>query len=325
MLAMAPLRLVTSAVCLAALAAPCGAASPRSPALTARLASCDAGTVHAAAIEMLRNPETLREPIMLFHAAMGERIAGHNEEAAFLYLAARLRTTRQIMFERGDRPQLLGIMTMTVGPLVMPTLQADPELARRVVGKVIDWDRSTPDPVRDRGESKSGDMPQKLADIDIGLARLPDELRDAPVRAADIRDAHERAERQVAALRAERCSPGTLDPVDAEAVTTRIKREAESLVRTHPLVLEQAGGAVRSVSVGTWKVGASRLPSRLTLMVTPATGKTFYAEVDADPSITSKRTLGALNVSLACVTRLWKERDSAWKDVCASDQNAIKP
>ncbi len=78
---------------------------------------------------------------MLFHAASGERAAGRKEEAAFLFLAARLRTSRQILFENGDRP-LLTIMMMTVGPLVMPVLEADPELARRVVKRVIGSTRS---------------------------------------------------------------------------------------------------------------------------------------------------------------------------------------
>ena len=314
------------ALCLAPLSFPSEAAPPRDASINARLASCDSAIVRAAADEMLREPKTLREPLMLFHAASGERVAGRKEEAAFLYLAARLRTSRQILFEKGDRPQLLAIMMMTVGPLIMPVLEADPELARRVVRRVIDWDRSTPDPFRDQEAAKSGEIAGKLAEIDAGLARLPDQIRDDPDRVARARDADEQAERQIKSTHAERCGPGTLDPVDAEAATERIKSQAEGLARTHPFVLGQAGGTVKSVSVGSWKQGAARLPSRLTVSVTPATGKAFYAEVDAEVAITPERKLGSVKMSLACLTDLWiGQRDASWKDVCLGDPKAIKP
>jgi hypothetical protein len=312
--------------CLAALPSLSHAAPPRDASITARLASCDPAVVHTAADEMLRDPTTLQEPLMLFAAAAGERVAGRKEEAAFLYLAARLRTSRQILFEKGDRPQLLSIMIMTTGSLVMPALEADPELARRAVKRVIDWDHATPDPFRDREEAKSGEIKGKLAEIDAGLARLPDQLRDDTARVAKARDAEAQAERQIKSSHAERCGPGTLDPGDSEAATERIKSQAESLARTHPFVLDRAGGAVKSASVGSWRQGAARLPSRLTVSVTPATGKAFYAEVDADAAITPERKLGAVKMSLACVTDLWiGQRDASWKDVCRDDPKAIKP
>ncbi len=313
-------------VCLATLSFPSDAAPPPDGSITARLASCDAAIVRAAADEMLRDQKTLQEPLMLFHAASGARMAGRKEEAAFLYLAARLRTSRQILFEKGDRPQLLAIMIMTTGPLIMPVLEADPELARRVVRRAIEWDRSTPDPFRDQEAAKSGEFPEKLAAIDAGLARLPDQIRDDPARVAKARDGDEQAERQIKSTRAERCGPGTLDPVDAEAATERIKSEAEGLAKTHPFILGQAGGAVKSVNVGSWKQGAARLPSRLTVSVTPVAGKAFYAEVDADVAITPDRKLGSVKISLACVTDLWiGQRDAFWKDVCLDDPKAIKP
>lgn len=327
--ALSPLRisfLAALALCLAALSIPSSAAPPRDASISARLASCDAAVVRAATDEMLRDPKTLQEPLMLFHAASGERVAGRKEEAAFLYLAARLRTSRQILFEKGDRPQLLAIMIMTAGPLVMPVLEADPELARRVVKRVIDWDRTTPDSFRDRKAAKSGDIPEKLAAIDAGLARLPDQLLDDPARVATAREADEQAERQIKSTYANRCGPGTLDPVDAEAATERIKSQAENLARTHPFVLSRAGGTVKSVNVGSWKQGAARLPSRLTVSVNPATGKAFYAEVDAEVAITPERKLGAVKMSLACVTDLWiGQREASWKDVCLDDPDAIKP
>jgi len=276
--------------------------------------------------QIVRDPKTLQEPLMLFHAASGERMAGRKEEAAFLYLAARLRTSRQILFETGDRPQLLAIMNMTVGPLVMPALEADAELARRVVRRVIEWDRATPDPFRDRTEAKSGDIAKKIAEIDAGLARVPDQIRDDPARRVKAREADEEADRQMKAMHAERCGPGTLDPVDAEALGKRIKEQAELLAKAHPLVLSRAGGAVKSVNVGASKQRASGLPERLTVSVTPVTGQPFYAEIDAVAVITPERRVGSVKFSLACLTDLWVgQRQASWKDVCTGDPNAIKP
>jgi hypothetical protein len=314
------------ALCLATLSFRAGAAPPRDASIEARIASCDSAVVRAAVDEILRDPKTLREPLMLFHAASGERAAGRKEEAAFLYLTARLRTSRQILFEKGDRPQLLTIMMMTVGPLVMPVLEADPELARRVVKRVIDWDRSTPDPFRDKEEAKSGEIAKKIAEIDAGLARLPDQIRDNPARVAKAREENEQAERQIKAMDVQRCGPGTLDPVDAEAAAERIKGQAELLAKAHPLVLSRAGGAVKSVNIGSYKQGAGRLPERLTVSVTPVMGSPFYAEVDAVATITPERKLGPVKFSLACLTDLWiGQRQASWKDVCVGDPNAIKP
>jgi len=314
------------AVCLATLASPSSAAAPRDASIQARLASCDSAVARSAAEEMFRDPGTLRHPLMLFQAASGQRMIGRKEEAAFLYLAARLRTMRQILFEKGDRPQLLSIMMMTVGPLVMPTLMADPELAQRVVKRVIDWDRSTPDPFRDREEAKTGDMQKKLAEIDAGLARLPEQIRNYPDRAAKAREGEEQAERLIQSSYAERCGPGTLDPVDVEAASARIKAEAENLVKTSPFVLSQAGGTVKSVSVGSWTQGRSGLPSRLTIGVSPASGKGFYAEVDAVVGITADRKLDSIKTSVACITAFsLGSRDASWRDVCQDDPNARKP
>ncbi len=314
------------AFCLAAFALPAAAAPSGAPSITARLGSCDAAVVRKAVDEMLGDSKTLREPLMLFHAAAGERSAGRAEEAAFLYLAARLRTSRQILFEKGDRPQLLTIMVMTNGPLVMPILEADPELAQRVVKRVIDWDRATPDPFREREAAKIGEIAEKLAAIDAGLTLLPDQLRDDPARAARARQALDESERQIKAAYAQRCAPGNLDPADAEDAKERITRAAESLARSHPFVMAEAGGELRSANVGSYRMGPDGLPTRLTVSVTPAKGKAIYAEVDVESTITPERKLGALKMSLACVTDLWiGQRDAFWKDVCVDDPKARKP
>ncbi|MDB5909036.1 MAG: hypothetical protein JWP34_3150 [Massilia sp.] len=313
------------AVCLATLSLPSEAAPQREASLDARVASCDTATSRSAVGELLRGPETLREPLMLFHAALSERTAGRNEEAAFLFVAARLRTSRQILFEQGDTPQLLATMMMTVGPLIMPVLEADPELARRVVRRTIDWDRSTPDPFRDRQDASSGENARKIAEIDDGLRRLPDQIRANTARIAKAREENETAERQLKNMYAERCGSGILEPVAAEAATTRIQGQAELFAKAHPLVLRRAGGAVKSASVTLSKMEATRLPSRLTVYVTPAAGTGFYAEVAAIATVTPDRKLGSVKFSLNCIADVQTaQRQPAGKDVCR-DPNANKP
>jgi len=208
----------------------------------------------------------------------------------------------------------------------MPTLEANPELARRVVRRVIEWDRATPDPFRDRAEAKSGDFPDKLAKLEAGLGKLPDDLGKDPARMAKAREAEENADRLDRQAWTKRCGPGTLDAVDAEAATKRIKADAERLVRVHPLVLQQVGGPVKSADTGALRQGESRLPTRLTISIQPESGKSLYAEVDVAASVTSDRKLGPVKLTLACVTRLWiGQRDASWRDVCAGDANAVRP
>lgn len=264
---------------------------------------------------------------MLFEAALAQRSIGLKEEAAFLYLAASVRTRRQALFDKGDVPQLLNVMTLTAGPMVLPTLEADPELARNVVKRVIEWDRSTPDPFRDSDAAKSVANQRKLAEIDADLAQMPEQLRNDAARIAEARKAELQVDRLIASSRATRCGPGTLDPVDRAAAIARISKDAEQLARTNPFVLRQAGGAVRSVSVGAMRMGGpSGLPNRLTVSVTPGSGRTLYAEVDAVTRITQDRRVASIKTTLACITDLWiGQRQASWQDVCRDDPNALRP
>lgn len=318
--------LVILTICLVSTSIPCSADSKYSDLNYAHLASCDPAVVHSAVEEMLRDSKMIEEPLMLFQAALGERMIGNKEEAAFLYLSARLRTSRQILFEKGDRPQLLSVMMMTVGPLILPSLALDPDMTVKVVKRVIAWDRATPDPYRDRQEAKSPEIKKKLSEIDAGLKRITEQIRSDPAQIAKARIEDEQAERQIKIMNANRCGPGTLDPVDIEEAIKNIKSQAEDLVRNHPLVLARANSALKYVNVASYKIVKSRLPSRLTVSVTPKTTKTFYAEIDAETSITPDRKLGPVKLSLACITDLWLgQRQTSWKDVCQGDTNAIKP
>lgn len=301
------------------------AASPPTISLSARMDSCDSNVMRAAVAELIRYPRGLREPLMLFNAAAAQRAAGFKEEAAFFYLLAQLRTARQLLLKRGDLPQLRMITAGAVGPLIMPILEADPELARKVVRRVIEWDRTAPDPFRDDESAKSGDMPEKLARLDASLARLPEELEKDTARTANARESNLQAERLLEKFN-ERCRTTRLDSINLEAATEAIKTQAETFAKTNPFVVAQAGGSVRAVSVSSYQLGETRLPQRVTVVVAPSSGQGFFAEIDVNAEVTGARKLGSIRISLVCITKLSiGQRDGRWRDVCLGDSNAIRP
>lgn len=306
------------AVLLAGYAPLVAALSP----IQARLASCDDAVMHAAATELLRDAAHLQEPLLLYQAALGERRAGNREEAAFLLLAARLRTARQALFEPGDRTQLFAVYEMTSAPLILPALEVDPRMSRRVAQRVRDWDRVTPDPFRD-GRAIA---PEQLARIDAVLARWLDPPALDAAGLAVVRQSEAYTEQVMREDRAERCAAGMPDLDEIEAATRRIRSEAEALVRMHPLVLRRADGAIAAISTASWRKARSGLPKRLTVSVRPSAGKLFEAEVDADTTLDDDGRLASVRVSLACVTDLSiGKRGGRSKDICLDDPAALRP
>lgn len=95
----------------------CRAAQPGAE-LMAKVSSCTAEVAAQAGRAMLGDPHFLDQPIELFGAALQLRRAGFKNDAAFMYLAARLRTMRQMLFQKGDLPQLVAIMQMSIAPPV---------------------------------------------------------------------------------------------------------------------------------------------------------------------------------------------------------------
>jgi hypothetical protein len=98
-------------------------------------------------------------------------------------------------------------MQITVGPLVLPSLILDPAMARRVVDRVTDWDRHTPDPYRDGPEAKTADFPARLAAIDAVLAGFPRQLESDRALIDAAPELQAEAERQAEANRAANCGP----------------------------------------------------------------------------------------------------------------------
>ena len=77
--------------------------------------SCDPRIAVAAAEVFINNPDMLKEPLELFKPAFVLFLNGKKDDAVFWFYAAQLRVRYQLVFEKGDRGQLLSIMMMTVG------------------------------------------------------------------------------------------------------------------------------------------------------------------------------------------------------------------
>ena len=139
-----------------------------------RLQSCDPAIALAAAEEIVRAPETLKEPLELFSPAAILFQQGNKDEAVFWFYAAQLRTRYQLVFEKGDRGQLLMIMMMTAGVQINNYAFQDIANFTRILDRVLEWDRVTPNPFRDHPRSELAD--QQVAKVYSGLSDLKAKL-----------------------------------------------------------------------------------------------------------------------------------------------------
>jgi hypothetical protein len=156
---------------------------------------------------------------------------------------------------------------------------------------------------------------------------LPDEISRDPDRVAKAREAVTNLDKLEGVARENRCGPDTLDAVDLEAATKKIRFDAERLVMVHPLIRQFGGGVPKSASTGASRMASSKLPTRLTISVRNevGNGKSFFAEVDVEATV-SDRKIDSVKLTLACVTNLWiGQRDARWQDVCTGDPAAVRP
>lgn len=122
-----------------------------------KLESCDPRIAVAAADELIKNPGMLKEPLELFSPAFVLFLHGKKDDAVFWFYAAQLRVRYQLVFEKGDRGQLLSVMMMTMGPAINNYAFQDISSLNRILDRVLEWDKSTPNPFRDRIRSKEDD------------------------------------------------------------------------------------------------------------------------------------------------------------------------
>lgn len=127
--------------------------SPKTP--KERLQSCKKEIALAAAYEIINDPSSLKEPLDLFGPAGVLLHFGKKDDAVFWFYAAQLRSRYQLVFERGDRGQLLAIMMGTVGASINEYAFQDITKLNQILDKVLDWDKKSPNPYRDKTKTEA--------------------------------------------------------------------------------------------------------------------------------------------------------------------------
>ena len=273
-----------------------------------RLKSCKPSVAVKAAEEILNDPKTLREPLTMFAPAATLFQNGKKDEAVFWFYAAQLRARYQLVFEKGDRGQLLQIMLMTVGRQINSYAYQDIERLNRTIGRVLSWDKKSPNPFREI--ERKGEKEIEIEKIYSSIHNLRNRLisrkeelqRRARVEAPKI-------EKSLAYRRAARCRPGTLDPSLVRREIEKEKISVTKFVKTRKAVLREAG-EIEFADVATYTTEPNaKLPARYTVSVDGAT-KTVYVEVNVS------RSAHETKFTLACITSLSPGQRDSFKDVC---------
>jgi len=277
--------------------------------LQASLKSCDPKVAVSAAEAILGNPDSLKEPLELFSPAAVLFLHGKKDDAVFWFYAGQLRTRYQLVFEKGDRGQLLTVMMMTVGaPINNYAFQDVPNL-NRILERVLEWDKTAPNSFRERPHSEAEE--QKIASIYAGMHDLQGKIiAEQTDLEAKARKAAPEIERMYAAKNNPQCRAGQVDPSNAAKETAKEKILVSDYVRSNPEVIQDAG-EIKSTWVETFSTKSTdTMPSRYEVGVISSVGKESHAIVDVS------RSGSDVKFKLFCIARKrWVLRDPT-KDPC---------
>lgn len=269
--------------------------------------SCDPKVAIAAAREVLEDPAQLKEPLMLFAPAIVLYQHGAKEDGVFWFYAAQLRTRYQLVFEGGDRGQLMMVMMMAAAGINNYAFQ---DIARfnRTLDRVLEWDRKTPNPIREREQTP--DEREKVAAVYKGI----DEMRKKLAAEKDEieRQAREAAPHMQAMMDPRRgaCAPGKPDPMYDRVTIDEEKVRVVEAAKVHPEVLKQVG-TILATAWESWLMrGGETLPYRHTVWVKGSNGQ-VWVEMNV------KRSDRESRFELACTTQLSWSKRPAIGDVCA--------
>lgn len=280
---------------------------PRS--LQDRLKSCDPQVAVAAAEEVISKQATLKDPLLLFTAAATLFQHGKKDEAVFWFYVAQLRTRYQLVFENGDRGQLLAIMLMTVGAPINNYAFQNVGNFRRILDRVLEWDKTAPNSFRERSHSEAEE--QKIAAVYAGMhdlrVKIVAEQADLEAKA---RKAAPEIESMYAAKNNPQCRAGQVDPSNAAKETAKEKILVSDYVRINPEVIQDAG-EIKNTWVETFSTKSTdTMPSRYEVGVISSVGKESHAIVDVS------RSGSDVKFKLLCIARKrWVLRDPT-KDPC---------
>lgn len=273
-----------------------------------RLKSCNPSVAIGAVKEIVSRPDAINEPLGLFAVSEPLFLHGQKDAAVFWFYAAQLRTRYQLIFEEGDRGQLLQVMVMSIGPLINSYAFQDVSKLDRTLNRVLEWDRKTPNPYRAKAKSKEID--RKIEQIYAGLrdlkAKLASEKEDIERRA---RLAAPDIERVYAETVKVRCGKDQIDPAYAAQATRNEQSLVAAFVKRNDEVIREAGEIKQVYPESSLVKRDEVMPHRYIVSVVGA--KTVHAVIDVS------RSAGKPRFTLACVSHLPSGQRDTSKDVCA--------
>lgn len=275
-----------------------------------RLKSCDPGIAVDAAKEIVNSPASLKEPLLLFPPAAVLFRHGLKDEGLFWFYAAQLRVRYQLAFEKGDRGQLLVVMLMTTGPPIMNYALQDVSNFVRILDRVLEWDKTTPNPFREKPRSEA--MDKQLEQVYAGFRRLKAKLISDKVDLEDkARKAAPEIERTYMQKDDPRCGKGRLDPAYARQGRKKEWSLVIEFVKKNKEVIQEAGGIKDVYPASSTKGPREVMPHRYEVSVTGNGGKITY------PIVGVSRSGGNVKFSLECISHVSMGYREAFKDVCS--------
>lgn len=273
-----------------------------------RLKSCDPSVAIGAVKEFVSRPEVLNEPLELFAVAEPLFLHGQKDAAVFWFYAAQLRTRYQLIFDKGDRGQLLQVMMMSIGPLINSYAFQDVSKLERTLDRVLEWDRKTPNPYR--GSARSKEIDRQIEQVYSGLrdlkAKLASEKADVERKARLTAPDIERGYTETVKLR---CDKNQIDPAYAAQATRNEQSLVAAFVKGNDEVIREAGEIKQVYPESSLVKRDEVMPHRYIVSVVGT--KTVHAVIDVS------RTAGKPSFTLTCVSHLSPGQRDPFKDVCA--------
>jgi hypothetical protein len=270
-----------------------------------RLKSCDPAVAVAAADEIVQSPTSLKEPLDLFPAASVYYQRGKKDNAVFWFYAAQLRTRYQLVFEKGDRGQLLAIMLMTIGQPINNYALQDTARLSRTLDQVLEWDSTTQNPYRNKASSDATN--RQVEQVYAGFRDLKKKLAtEGPTLEAQARKSAPAIEHMYSQQGNRRCIEGQVDPAFAESETKKEWSQVIEMAKHHPEVTRAAGQPREAFPESHITNHGEVMPSRYIVAIAGGA----YAVFDV------LRLSGKPKFTLACVTHLSMGRRDPFKDIC---------